>query len=166
MNDSTNICLACGCCCDGTMIGFVEVDSEEVPRLRELLELEEANEKGFFMQPCKRFCDGCTIYEQRPKRCASFQCGLLIAVEQQEIAFNAAVEIVKVVKQKRIDIEEKLAKLDIELQSKSFYFKMVELKNLFNRTTPESSLLQGHQDLRSDLEQLDQLLSEKFDLSF
>lgn len=165
MIDSTNICLACGCCCDGTLIGFVQVEAEEKTRLRELLDLEDLNGGGFFLQPCKRFCGGCTIYSQRPQRCASFNCGLLQSVESGEVAFGTAVEIVNIVKEKRVSIEEKLAKLQLKLKSASFYFKMVELKNMFGRVAG-AHLPQDQLDLKAEVEQLERLLSQHFDLSF
>jgi hypothetical protein len=37
MNDSTNICLSSGLCCDGTLIGFVQLSDEEIPELRKLM---------------------------------------------------------------------------------------------------------------------------------
>ena len=41
MNDSTNICLSCGLCCDGTLIGFVQLCEEEIPELSKLIEEKE-----------------------------------------------------------------------------------------------------------------------------
>ncbi|WP_460924995.1 YkgJ family cysteine cluster protein [Pontibacter brevis] len=165
MNDSINICLSCGYCCDGTVIGFVQLGREELPVLRELMEIENANGEGFFLQPCKNYCDGCSIYSKRPKQCASFECGLLKSFEQKKLSFDAAVETINVVKQKKCAIEKKLALLQFELQSQSFYFKMVELKNLLQKNESESSLTQNHLDLMSDLRQLDSLLSKEFGVS-
>jgi Fe-S-cluster containining protein len=165
MNDSLNICLSCGFCCDGTVIGFVQLGREELPVLRELMEIEDANGKGFFLQPCNNYCDGCNIYSKRPKQCTNFKCGLLKSLEQKELDFDSAIEMINVVKQKKIAIEKKLAILQFELQSQSFYFKMVELKKLLQKNKSESSLTQNHLELISDLEQLDSLLSKKFGVS-
>lgn len=165
MNDSTNICLSCGFCCDGTVIGFVQLNREELPVLKDLMDIEHANGEGFFLQPCANYCNGCNIYSKRPKQCASFECGLLQSLEQKELAFESAIEIIDVVKQKKIAIEKKLALLQFTLQSQSFYFKMVELKNLFQKDKSQSSLTQNHLDLMSDLRELDSLLSKKFGIS-
>ena len=166
MTDSTNICLACGLCCNGTLIGFVQVDSEELPVLRELLDLENTNGEGFFLQPCKKYCDGCTIYSKRPKQCAKYECELLKSVEQKEIDFESAIEIVEVIKQKKVTIEKQLALLPLELKSQSFYFKMVELNKLFQNSQSESSFTQNHLNLKSELAQLASLLSKRFGVSF
>ncbi len=166
MSDSTNICLACGLCCDGTVIGFVQVGREELPVLRELLDVENANGEGFFLQPCKKYCDGCTIYPDRPKHCAKYECGLLESLEQKEIDFNTALKTVQVVKQKKIAIEKKLTLLQLDLRSQSFYFKMIELKKLYQSNKALSFLTQNHLDLITDLEQLESLLSKRFGVSF
>jgi Fe-S-cluster containining protein len=165
MNDTTNICLSCGACCDGTLIGFVELYKDELPAIRELMDIEDQNGKGFFLQPCNKYCDGCTIYSKRPKKCAEFKCGLLTSVEKGELAFDTAVEIVTVVKQKKSAIEQKIAQLKLVLKSPSFYFKMVEVKNLLKKIKSESSLTERHLALASDIEQLDSLLAERFDVT-
>ncbi|GAB3823215.1 hypothetical protein GCM10028895_29800 [Pontibacter rugosus] len=69
------------------------------------------------------------------------------------------------VKQKRIAIEEKLALLQVELQSPSFHFKMVELKKLLQKNELEATLTHDQIDLLADIEQLDSLLLDKFGVS-
>ncbi len=165
MNESSDLCLSCGCCCDGTLIGFVKLGSEELPALRELMEIEEPNGDGLFLHPCDSFCDGCTIYSNRPKQCASFKCGLLKSLEQKELDFDSAIDVINELKQKKIAIEKTLAMLQFELQSPSFYFKIVELKKLLKKGKAESSLTQNQLALTSDLKQLDSLLSKNFGLT-
>ena len=165
MNDSSNLCLSCGLCCDGTLIGFVQLESEEIPALRDLMDIEEVNAKGVFLQPCNNYCDGCTIYSQRPKQCASFKCGLLKSVEQKELDFDKAIDTIDEVKQKKFAIENQIMTLKIELTSQSFYFKMIELKKIVQKYPSESPLRQKYQDLISNLEQLENLLESKFDLT-
>ena len=145
MSETLNICSPCGLCCDGTLIGFVQLDREELPGLRELLELEEAHEKGFFLHPCSKFCGGCTIYSQRPKQCAKFKCALLKSVEQKELDFNAAVDIINEVKQKKSALEKKLSTLQFELRDQSFHFKMIALHKVFKQKESEKlSLLRDN----------------------
>lgn len=166
MSDASNICLSCGICCDGTLIGFVQLDHEELPRLSKFMEFESANELGFFLQPCKKFCDGCTVYADRPKQCGIYKCELLKSCEAQETDFDSAVAVVKEVKQQKLSIDSQLAALQIELKSPSFFFKMVELKNLLEKKKAEAPLAQSYLALKSDLEQLDSLLLEKFGVTF
>lgn len=165
MSDSQNICLSCGLCCDGTLIGFVKLDQEEISKVKKVKEVEEANGEGFFLQPCDKFCDGCTIYDDRPKQCARFECGLLESVENNEIDFNAAVTISNQVKQQRAIINTKIEKLDLALKSKSFYFQMGELKRLLKKKKSIKELSGIHKELAYELKVLDTLVVEKFELS-
>ena len=162
MSDSTNICLACGLCCEGVLIGFVHLSKDEIPALKKIMEIEEEGGQGFFLQPCKKYCDGCTIYSERPKQCGYFDCDLLTAVDKNELEFDIAVDIIEDVKQKKEVLDKKVLQLKVHLKSQSFYFKMVELKNLLEKTKATSSLSELQLDVLSDLKQLDSLLLERF----
>ncbi|SHG70609.1 Putative zinc-or iron-chelating domain-containing protein [Salegentibacter echinorum] len=165
MKDSSNICLSCGLCCDGTLIGFVQLENDELPRMKEVMDIIDDNGNGFFLNPCNKYCAGCTIYSERPKQCASFECKLLKNFEQKELNFDSAVEIVNAIKEKKSAIEKKVANLQLELKSPSFYFKMVELKKWL-RKNKESSLTQDHLALILDLEQLDSLVARNMGVSY
>lgn len=165
MDDSSNICLACGLCCDGTLIGFVQLEPKEIPAIAELMEIENDHGNGLFLQPCAKYCDGCTIYSSRPKQCASFKCGLLKSVEQKEVKFDSAVDITEKVKEKKLAIESRLGDLGLELESNSFYFKMVELKKVIQSISIDPTIEQSYIELKSELKELDNLLLEKFDIT-
>lgn len=165
MNDSENICLVCGLCCDGTLIGFVQLGKEELPALGKILEIEEENGNGFILQPCKSYCDGCTIYNERPKKCNLFKCGLLNSVDSKQMPFQNAVGIINEVKRRKNEILIKLALLPDVFESQSFYFKMVELKTRFENNINESPLTQEQLELLADINQLDSFLSNKFDVT-
>jgi len=165
MSESLNICLSCGFCCNGTTIGFVMLDSEELSEIRALMDIEEEDEKGFILQPCNSFgCNGCNIYAQRPKHCDEYRCEILKSVENKELDFDAATKVINAVGQKKVAIEKHLATLDFELKSRSFYFKVLELKKLLCKD--ELSLSQSHKELMSDIEEMDKLLSKYFGISF
>ena len=167
MSDPTNICLSCGLCCDGTLIGFVQLESEELSPVRKLMEIEQTGENGMFFLPCNELgCNGCNIYSQRPKACRNFECGVLKSVEKKELSFDNATDVIDVVKQKKIAIEKHVATLQIELQSKSFHFKMLELKKLLRKDKSELTLSKNHQELKLELEELEKLLSKSFGVSF
>ncbi|SKB68438.1 Putative zinc-or iron-chelating domain-containing protein [Salegentibacter holothuriorum] len=167
MSEPTNICLACGLCCDGTLIGFVQLDREELAPVKKLMDIEQTGENGMFFLPCNELgCNGCNIYSQRPKQCSKFECGVLKSFEKKELSFDKATEVIDVVKQKKIAIEKHVATLQIELQSKSFHFKMLELKKLLRKDKSELSLSKNHQELKLELEELEKLLSKSFGVSF
>jgi hypothetical protein len=86
MNESVDqLCPNCGLCCNGVLFADVELRAgDDAERLKKLgLSLEKKGEnKIAFAQPCACF-DGklCGIYAERPKRCRTFECGLLKRVE-------------------------------------------------------------------------------------
>ena len=94
----TALCPNCGLCCDGTLFADVELRPSDQPaRLARLgLSLhKKSKSKLAFPQPCSCF-DGqlCRIYDDRPKRCRAFACGLLKKTEAGEI--TAAVALKKI----------------------------------------------------------------------
>ncbi|TDN88801.1 putative zinc- or iron-chelating protein [Salegentibacter sp. 24] len=167
MSEPINICLSCGLCCDGTLIGFVQLDNEELSPLRQLMDIQETDGNGMFFLPCNKFgCNGCNIYSQRPNACSNFECGVLKSFEKKELSFDKATEVIDIVKQKKIAIEKHVATLQIELQSKSFHFKMLELKKLLRKDKSQLSLSQLQQELIVELKELEKLLSKSFGVSF
>lgn len=89
------LCLKCGLCCDGTLFADVELRAgDDLVQLRKLgLPVVKKGARGFaFPQRCACF-DGkyCHIYEQRPKRCRQFVCGLLWQVEAGNLKPTLAV---------------------------------------------------------------------------
>lgn len=160
-----NLCLSCGLCCDGSLIGFVQLDNDEIPRIKEIMEIEDENGHGLFIQPCSKFCDGCTIYEQRPKNCDKYNCELLLSVQQDEIPFDSALEIIQDVKQRKLEIQKMLGDLNHDLQSNSFYFKMVELKNILKKKSLKPGLTATEIELSTNIHNLDQLITKRFGVS-
>ena len=165
MSDKTNICLPCGLCCDGTLIGHVQLEREELPDLKKIMDIEDEGGNGFFLQPCKKFCDKCTIYSSRPKQCDHFNCELLNAVNKKELDFDSALSSINLVKKTKKAIEDNVANLNIQLKSESFHFKMVELKTLLQKRINDSSLSTEHRNLISNMEKIDHVFILKFGVS-
>jgi Fe-S-cluster containining protein len=109
MNQPDNIeqlCPKCGLCCDSTLFADVELRASDSAAKLSRLGLTLLKKNKFttaFAQPCACF-DGklCKIYENRPKRCALFECGLLKKVEAGEMTANAALKKISEAK-KRAD---------------------------------------------------------------
>lgn len=82
-------------CCNGVIFGDVELQHEDdAKRLAGLgLELFRKGRKKCFSQPCGCF-DGklCSIYEDRPNRCRSFECKLLKRVQSGQVSEAAALK--------------------------------------------------------------------------
>ena len=84
-------------CCNGGLFADVELrKGDDIQRLAELgLSLEKKSRKQAFAQPCACF-DGklCRIYNERPKRCRTFECGLLKRVQAGELGADAALKTI------------------------------------------------------------------------
>jgi len=87
------LCPQCGLCCNGVLFADVELQKgDDAGRLVELgMALKKKGMKRAFVQPCRCF-DGklCRIYEDRPRRCRTFECGLLKRVQAGEMEAKPA----------------------------------------------------------------------------
>jgi Fe-S-cluster containining protein len=102
VNDIEQLCPNCGLCCDSTLFADVELRAgDDAKRLKQLglTLVKKGKGKVSFAQPCECF-DGklCGIYDDRPKRCRLFECGLLKKVATEEITANAALKKIKTAK--------------------------------------------------------------------
>ena len=93
----SQLCPKCGLCCNGVLFADVKLrKGDDAKRLAELgLPLEKKGGQQAFAQPCGCF-DGklCRIYNDRPKRCRSFECGLLKRVQAGELDADAALKTI------------------------------------------------------------------------
>jgi len=164
MSESSNLCLSCMLCCNGTTIGFVQLEKNELMRVKKILEIEEEGGNGFILQPCKKLgCNGCTIYNERPLQCVKFECELLSSIKEQSISFSSAIGIIEDVKRKKKAIEKMIEIEKINLTSKSFYFKAFELRKKMLKTNRPSD---GLKHLISQLEDLNLMVTMNFGISF
>ena len=97
MNGIDQLCPNCGLCCNGVLFADVELrKGDDAKRLAELgLLLEKKGRHQAFAQSCACF-DGrlCRIYNERPKRCRTFECGLLKRVQAGELGAGAALKTI------------------------------------------------------------------------
>jgi hypothetical protein len=94
----SKLCPNCGLCCNGVLFADVELRAgDDANRLKKFgLKLEKkGRNKISFAQPCACF-DGklCGIYADRPKRCRTFECGLLKRVQVGGLKADAALNII------------------------------------------------------------------------
>ena len=164
MSQSSNLCLSCMLCCNGTTIGFVQLEKNELIRIKKRLKIEEVGGNGFILQPCKKLgCNGCTIYNERPLQCVKFECELLLSIKEQNISFSSAVGIIEDVKRKKKAIERLIELEKINLYAKSFYFKAFELRKKMLKTNRPSD---GLKQVISQLEDLNHMITVNFGISF
>lgn len=93
----SQLCPACGLCCNGVLFGDVELQpTDNAALLRKLgLDLFRKGRKQCFSQPCACL-DGrlCRIYDYRPDRCRTFECVLLKRVQKDQISASRALKAI------------------------------------------------------------------------
>jgi hypothetical protein len=90
----SQLCLACGLCCDGTIFDVVPVTEVESKTLSRLGLPILVRPNGLAIpQPCEAL-EGyhCTVYAYRPKPCRAFRCGLLDALTADEVSLGECLE--------------------------------------------------------------------------
>lgn len=99
------LCVECGLCCDGTLFRFLPVEPEDVPA-HEALGLPVVTQSGRLAMrlPCSKLeARCCTVYQARPPGCRAFVCHLGHQLERGEVAFPAALKLVREA-QRRIEV--------------------------------------------------------------
>jgi Fe-S-cluster containining protein len=86
----SDLCAACGLCCNGTLYSYVTLlDQEEVDALKKHdpnIAFLLRNGMQTFDQPCKLHNGtGCTGYLTRPDTCSRYSCALLRAVAADDV---------------------------------------------------------------------------------
>lgn len=112
---ATDLCSACGLCCDGTLFYSVVLQPKDLPK--ELiglgLKLQRKKKQYSILQPCPAFCGThCSIYEKRPERCRAFECVQLRGVMAGEVREDEALARIKEAKAKTDEVKALMWQMD------------------------------------------------------
>jgi Fe-S-cluster containining protein len=97
------LCQACGLCCDGSLFGRVDLETEEVAGARKR-HLRIVGSGRSFEQPCcalvmdtRRGSDRrrCSIYEERPLSCRRFVCRLYDKYRRDGGSIEEALSVIR-----------------------------------------------------------------------
>lgn len=98
MNAIDRLCPNCGLCCDSSLFTDVELrPGDDATRLAKLgMTIEKKGPRKLaFAQPCACFGGKyCKIYQDRPRQCRSFECGLLKKVGAGKIKVETAMKTI------------------------------------------------------------------------
>ena len=95
VTESSNLCLACGLCCDGMVFSNGVVTQQGVSPVAVAAGLRLNPDGKSFILPCKAFQScRCTVYVDRPETCRTFRCKTLRALEQGKIGGGDALAII------------------------------------------------------------------------
>jgi Fe-S-cluster containining protein len=133
INGIEQLCPNCGLCCDSTLFADVELRAgDDAKRLAKLgLTLEQKTKsKVAFAQPCACF-DGklCGIYQDRPKRCRLFECGLLKKMEADELTASAALKKISEAKRQAENVRALLRSLSQRDEQMALTHRYTEVMN-------------------------------------
>lgn len=111
--DSTSIgslCISCGLCCDGTLFDEVPLSPSEGASALWSGLYDEDREA---MSPPCTWHDGhlCTVYEDRPAACRSFECLLILRIRRGEVSWDEAREAITAMKSLAAQLSPKLGRL-------------------------------------------------------
>ena len=98
----SELCSACGLCCNGALHVIVTVRPEEVRLVRELgLTVEQTDDHEFgFRQPCPLYQkDRCSAHPHHPPTCQAYRCALLQKYEQGDVTLQDSLAIVRTAKE-------------------------------------------------------------------
>jgi len=88
------LCRRCGLCCDGTLLGDVELTGPAEAARLELLGLDVDSDDGdadVLPLPCAALRGTCcSIYTQRPRTCRAFECRLLQNAQRGAVSVHDA----------------------------------------------------------------------------
>ena len=92
MSVGSQICTQCGLCCTGALHDTATAESDEVERLRSRgLDIIIVTEGLRFSLPCPWLRGtSCGTYEDRPRVCSRYRCGLLREVEDGAVSLDEA----------------------------------------------------------------------------
>jgi uncharacterized protein len=87
----SDLCQACGFCCDGTLFdGLLLTEEEARGASRARLPIFQDEGRPTLRLPCPAHVGTCTIYEDRPSTCRAYQCQLVNRLEQGDTDLASA----------------------------------------------------------------------------
>jgi Fe-S-cluster containining protein len=145
VDDGSQLCVACGICCDGILFSSVTItDPSEAERVRaHRIPVHVVDERHFFDQPCSALGDkGCSIYTERPLLCHAYRCLLLKQVDAGTMALADALRIVEDARKREVEIRAMLS-LDVTADGTPLVhlYRQFRLDNADQLDSPEAQEL-------------------------
>lgn len=107
VDDGSELCVACGICCDGILFASVTItDPSEAEHVRaHRIPVHVVDERHSFDQPCPALGDsGCSIYTERPLLCQAYRCLLLKQVDAGTLPLADALRTVEEARRREVDV--------------------------------------------------------------
>ena len=112
LTQSSDLCLACGLCCDGTLFSDVTLPKEGISSALASAGIRLVEDGKAFEQPCPaHVACTCSVYAGRPPSCRTFRCKTLRALERGKTSFERALGFIAQAARQRDAIRRDLAGL-------------------------------------------------------
>ncbi len=162
-DNSENICIKCGFCCDGTMFNYAIITENEPLETGYSFETS-LNKQRSFRLPCKYLQDKvCSIYNQRPYTvCESFRCKLLRSVISDNVSYTDAIKTINEVLALKMKIELQLLEHHPENEGDSLPGIMKEFKAHFGSTVSDIEFRKKYGRILLDFFLLNKILNKSF----
>ena len=87
----SRLCQACGFCCDGTLFDGIVLTAPDLPGVERVrLPLFHDDGRPTLRLPCPAHVGSCTVYDDRPSTCRTYQCLLVDRLELGELDLESA----------------------------------------------------------------------------
>jgi Fe-S-cluster containining protein len=105
VDPASELCLACGLCCDGGLFDLVNLEDDDRARLAE----NGLGAPEHLPHPCPHYISSaCSIYAIRPFRCRDYQCRVLEHMLEGELSRDEAHALVDQALAMRVLVQEVL----------------------------------------------------------
>jgi uncharacterized protein len=131
---ASDLCLACGLCCDGTLFSKVRLNPDDAiePLRTEGLPVSLGGEPEF-VQPCTALQSDCRcrVYVVRPSQCRKFECRLLQAVANAERSQTDALALIQATRAQARLVRRLLRSLDQNREDQALSLRYQETERRF-----------------------------------
>ncbi len=105
---SSDLCVSCGMCCDGTLFTYADLLDGEKVRVDMLgipTGTHKKSGKDYLHLPCPKFDGGCcSVYANRPQICQRYLCDLTRGVLNGSVSYRRAKARVTALRKRRDDL--------------------------------------------------------------
>ena len=159
------LCTRCGLCCDGSLFADVELAGSDEASMLEVmgLEIEEEDERGVLLQPCRALKGTrCSIYPHRPDCCRTFECRLLQKVKRGAVGVDRAKEKIAEALQRIERVKELIGQLRPGNERLPLKERCVEALSFSHASVAGSATNRKRAELEAAMSSVETLIQETF----
>ncbi len=169
-SSTSDLCLACGLCCNGVLFKDVELQpTDDADKLAALgLPLKSprrgSSEPAKAPQPCAALCadNRCRIYADRPRRCQQFECSLFKSVADGGTDFDNALKTIRTTQQRAEKVRRLLRDLGDKDEHLALSLRFQRTRRKVEKNGFDDASAETFGELTLAVHALNMMLSSKF----